>query len=199
MPSVHDKFDFRVLRQNRRIVKDDNGGASRQEQLEEFHQVLQNISEGQATQRVRDFIVASFLRGARSCKGTVDNVGLEGSTAVFTKRRFRDKWNRALLKKISTTKAHSLRVKAKIRAKGARGQHWFNDRKCDWVRKRARTQNLWILHMAGDWHPSFETERPSANPHMMRVMLTNNLDVEQRFANGASVSAEQFYLFIIAQ
>ena len=41
-------------------------------------------------------------------------------------------------------------------------------------------------HLAGDFLGQFETERPSANPHLMRVMLTNNYDVPQRFANGIS-------------
>ena len=38
--------------------------------------------------------------------------------------------------------------------------------------------------MAGDWHPESETARHVPRPHMMRVMLTSNLAVEQRFANG---------------
>ena len=29
-----------------------------------------------------------------------------------------------------------------------------------------------------------ETERPAANPHYMRVMLTTNIDVDNLFANG---------------
>ena len=54
---MHAFFDFRVLRENRRVVKDENGTAARQADLENFHRVLMNISEGKATQRVRDFIV----------------------------------------------------------------------------------------------------------------------------------------------
>ena len=45
-----------MLRQNRRVVKDENGTAARQADLDNFHRVLMNISEGKATQRVRDFI-----------------------------------------------------------------------------------------------------------------------------------------------
>ena len=86
---------------------------------------------------------------------------------AFT-RRFRDRWNRALLKRVAETKAHTLKIKAKLRAKGARA-NWFNERKCAWFRRKARTQNLWVLHLAGDFHPSFEHGRPSANPHLMRV------------------------------
>ncbi len=91
LPAVHNYFDFRVLRENRRVVKDADGTTDRQEELENFHRVLMNISEGKATQRVRDFIVNAYVRGAISCGGCIENVGLEGSTAVFTKRRFRVK------------------------------------------------------------------------------------------------------------
>ena len=56
LPAVHNFFSFRVLRENRRVVKDENGTAARQADLENFHRVLTNISEGKATQRVRDFI-----------------------------------------------------------------------------------------------------------------------------------------------
>ena len=44
---------------------------------------------------------------------------------------------------------------------------------------------LWLLTLAGDWHDAFETEpRVHATPRMMRVMLSANLAVDQRFANG---------------
>ena len=79
----------------------------------------------------------------------------KGSTAVFTKRRFRDRWNRSLLKRIAETKNHTLKIKARMRAKGSRGS-FFNERKCSWYRKKARTQNLWVLTLAGDWQRFFE-------------------------------------------
>ncbi len=79
---VYEYFDFKVLRENRRVVKDSDGSARRQEELEDFHRVLLNISEGKATRRVRDFIVEAYVRGATSCGGRVENVGFEGSTAV---------------------------------------------------------------------------------------------------------------------
>ena len=52
LPNVHNTFDFRVLRENRRVVKDDDASEERKAELENFHQVLMNISEGKATQRV---------------------------------------------------------------------------------------------------------------------------------------------------
>ena len=81
------------------------------------------------------------------------------------------------------------------------------------IRSKVRTQNSWLLHLAGDFHSSFETKqllhrrrqahprvaratvlfavmpcgawrKGRAWPHQMRVMLTSNLAVDQRFANG---------------
>ena len=116
-------FDFRVLRENRRVVKDESGNAARQAELENFHRVLMNVSEGKATQRVRDFIVNAYVRGALSTGGQVENVALEGSTAVYTKRRYRDRYNRAIVKRVAKHHNHSLKIKARIRAKGAQGQN----------------------------------------------------------------------------
>ena len=144
---------------------------------------------------MRDFIVNAYVRGALSTGGQVENVALEGSTAVYTKRRYRDRYNRAIVKRVAKHHNHSLKIKARIRAKGAQGQNWFNQRKSDWARGRARTQNLWILHVAGDWHTLLETSRPSKNPHLMRCMLTTNLDVEQRFANGTQEKLVFNYIY----
>ena len=44
-------------------------------------------------------------------------------------------------------------VKARIRAKGSRGENWFHPRKTEWCRSRARVQNLWMLHVAGFFLP----------------------------------------------
>ena len=38
--------------------------------------------------------------------------------------------------------------------------------------------------LAGDFHGRFETKQALHRPHHMRVMLTSNLAVDQRFANG---------------
>ena len=76
-------FEFRVLRQNRRVVTDE----SRRAELELFHEVLTDISMCRATQSVRDFIIAAYVRGAST--GNAEHTALEGNTAVFTKRRYR--------------------------------------------------------------------------------------------------------------
>ena len=178
-PNVISEFEFRVLRQNRRIV---SGDASRAPELENFHVVLSDMSWGLDSERVRKFIVAAYVRGY-VC-GSAEHIGFEGSTAIFTKRRFRDGWNRTIVRRLAKTKNHTLKVKAKVRARGVRGQHWYNERRTQLARKKSKTQALWNLHLAGDWHPDSETKSPPMTPHMMRTMLVSNLAVDQRFANG---------------
>ena len=174
LPSVYERFDFRVLRQNRRVVTD----LARREEIETFHQVLADISWGRDTPAVRAFIVQAYVRGATV--GRAEDAELEGSTAVFTKRRYRDKWNRTIVRRVAKTHNHAIKIRGKVRARGARGQQWYSDAKTQFVRKKARTANLWLLQLAGDWHPSMETMPLPARPHMMRVMLVSNLAVDQR-------------------
>ena len=50
---------------------------------------------------------------------------------------------------------------------GTRGENWYHDRRAEWARKKARTQALWLLMLAGDWHPRLESERPHPKPHLM--------------------------------
>ena len=97
LPMLQD-FDYRVLRENRRVVQD----ARRQPELDAFHEVLSDISFGRASNVVRAFIVESYVRGAAIRRA--ENVDFEGSTAVFTKRRYRDRWNRVCVRRISKTK-----------------------------------------------------------------------------------------------
>ena len=40
---------------------------------------------------------------------------------------------------------------------------------------KVRTQNAWLLHLAGNHHPAYETKPVHAAPHMMRCMLSANL------------------------
>ena len=150
------------------------------------------------------------MRGA--LVGSADRAELEGSTAAFTKRVFRDRWNRIIVRRIANTRAHTLKIKARVRARGARGQEWFSQGRVAFAQKRSRTQMQWVLQLSGDFHPSEETAVvPHQEPHMMRVlvilsrfatefifspavarndcqvMLVSNLAVEQRFANGNSI------------
>ena len=113
-PYVTRTFDFRMLAQNRRIVDDE----TRRKELDQFHEALTSISEGVPSDLVKRFLVDCYVRGARIAAETVD---FEGSTAVFTKRRYRDKWNRTVLRRVSKRHNHSIKIKAKVRARGAHG------------------------------------------------------------------------------
>ncbi len=90
LPSVREEFEFRVLRQNRRVVKtDDDGDVSRKQEIELFHKVLHDISMGVPSDVVRRFLVRAYVKGMLGC-GTAENCNLEGNTTIFTKRlRFR--------------------------------------------------------------------------------------------------------------
>ena len=98
-------WEFRVLRQNRRVVQDE----ARRDEIEQFHEILAGISMCEATQVVRDFIVTAYVRGASI--GTAEHTPLEGNTAVFTKRRYRDAWNRCVTRRISKSHNHAVKIK----------------------------------------------------------------------------------------
>ena len=57
-------------------------------------------------------------------------------------------------------------------------------KRVSFIRSKVRTQHAWLLHLDGDFHGAFETKQVLHRPHHMRVMLTSNLAVDQRFANG---------------
>ena len=135
---------------------------------------------------MRDFIIQAFVKGARC--GNAHHCELEGSTAVFSKRRFRDRWNRTLVRQLARTRNHNVRVKARVRARGVTGHQYFNERRTELCRAKARTQQVWSLQLAGDWFPAYETKVPALRPHYMRVMLTANLAVQDRMANGTVVT-----------
>ena len=80
-PNVISLFNFRCLQQNRRLVRD----PAREAPTRVFHQILEDIAYGRATNDVRHFVVQAYARGA--AVGCAENAELEGSTSVFTKRR----------------------------------------------------------------------------------------------------------------
>ena len=107
-PAVCPDFEFRVLRQNRRVVAG-AGTEDRQEELENFHQVLADISWGRPTPRVREFIVDAYVKRQRTC-GSAEHAELEGSTSVFAKRRYRDRWNRTIVRGQAKVRNHNLKT-----------------------------------------------------------------------------------------
>ena len=76
---------------------------------------------------------------------------------------------------------------AKVRARGTRGSNWYTEKRVGYLRSKVRTQSSWLLHLAGDFFPNFETKPLLHTPHLMRCMLTSNLAVDMRFANGIVV------------
>ena len=178
LPEVHGTLDFRVLHQNRRV----SVGHERADEMEAYHANLSNISLGVVTPEVSKFIVEAYVRGARA--GCAEVVEFEGNTAVFTKRQYRDKWNRTVVRRIAKTRNHTLKVKSRVRARGARGNQVYSKQRTQLALQKSRMQSLKNLQLAGDWHADSETGRPVRKPHMMRAMLVSNLSVEDRFANG---------------
>ena len=47
-----------------------------------------------------------------------------------------------------------------VRARGSRYQQWYAESRVQMLRKKCRTQSLWNLHLAGDWHVASETMPP---------------------------------------
>ena len=71
-------FDFRVLRQNRRVVQDE----ARRQEIENFHEVLNDISYCRCSTVVREFIINAYVRGAQVGGGTSEHSPFEGNTAA---------------------------------------------------------------------------------------------------------------------
>ena len=180
LESVHTTFEFRVLRENRRLIAD----PARVGELENFHAVLSDIADGVPSGRVRETLVRAYAAGGSS-DNIASHVGFEGSTSIFTKRRYRDAWNRKVVSRLAKEKNHSLKVKGQCRCRFSQGQQWFSERKLKLLRRQVRTQALWNLHLAGDWHPQSENMPIARQPHLMRVMMVSNMHVKRRFANGA--------------
>jgi len=169
-PHLLDTFAFRVLRQNRRLIMG----------TDSFHDTLEDIAAGTVSDKVRQYLVDSYVRGARM---TQDNVEFEGSTACFTKRRYRDRWNKRVLARIGEKYKRSLRVKAVFVARGARNA-FVRDAAAEAIRRTVRSQSLVSLRLAGQWLEDPPLGRET-RPHCMRAMLVANVDVPNRFANGA--------------
>ena len=75
-PEFQKTFQFRVLRQNRRLTTGQN--EEEQSALDTFHGVLEDVAYGTDTPRVREALVAAYVRGAQRNQETV---GFDSSTA----------------------------------------------------------------------------------------------------------------------
>ena len=134
-----------MLRQNRRLAVGSN--EEEQQALDTFHGVLEDVACGKATPRVREALVAAYVRGANS---TQETVGFENSTACMAKRRYRDRWNGKVLTRIGKRYGRALRVKAVFLARGSQKQ-WVRDVAAREIRRTVRSQCLTTLRLAGQW------------------------------------------------
>ena len=76
-PMIWRNFEFRVLRQNRRVAGAGEGGAEKQTELDEFHKILGDIAHGRETPRVRKFVVEAYVRGAEPQNASAREVPFE--------------------------------------------------------------------------------------------------------------------------
>jgi hypothetical protein len=113
---VRESFRFMTLNENRRVI---DGGSERADDLNDYHQVLTDVSLGQATSRVRDFFVRKFSEGALTI---AKKEPFEGSTSIFAKRRYRDGWNRTVIQRLARESGHKLNIRAKCRPKNTKGR-----------------------------------------------------------------------------
>ena len=90
-PEVFEVFEFRVLRQNRRL-------AVGKEDLEAFHGVLEDVAHGKATSRVRNALVRAFLHGAGR-DAFYEQKFCRGCRSTATRSQARSAW--ALTKRFS--------------------------------------------------------------------------------------------------
>jgi len=177
-PQLLQTFDFRVLRQNRRLAS--GSDAQDQDKLERFHETLEDIAFGRPTRAARDFLVGAYLRGASTTQATV---GFEGSTACFTRRRDRNRWNKKVLERSAAKHKRALKVKAVFLARGTQSGY-LRTAAAQTIARQVRNQSLVTLRLAGQWlddPPIGGADRP----HCMRAMLVANMDVPNGFANGA--------------
>ena len=177
--AVLKKFRFRMLRQNRRLATSPDPAQQRRQ--EAFHTTLEDIAHGRASEGAREFAVEAYVRGAGKNQS---NVGFEESTACFTKRRYRDTWNRKVLERSGKQHLRALRVKAVFATRGTESQ-WIRQEAANAIQRTVRSQSLVNLRLAGQWladppHPG------ASRPHCMRAMLVANVDVPHGFANGTA-------------
>jgi hypothetical protein len=100
-----------------------------------------------------------------------------------------DQWNRKVVKRVAQEPdSKSVKIKARVKPKGQQGNNCYGEKKVQALRRKTRTQSLWLLHLAGHHHASYDAAEGGALAigirHCMRVMLNSNIAVENRFANG---------------
>ena len=187
LPHVQETFRFMTLRENRRVIV---GGVGRALELENYHQVLTDVSLGQVTDRVRKFFIEKFCEGAGM---TGDNEPFEGSNCICAKRRYRDRFNRKVVRRLAKER-HRLNVKGKCRPRDAKGKYmadkeWLESSYENLIKKKVKPKALWTLPLAGDW----DIDQVGRKKQYMPVMLTKNVDIPNGFANGTQGCITRWY------
>ncbi len=129
-PKLVEHFRFATLNENRRIA---SGGPNRQQELETYHQVLEDMARCRATPAVRRFVINAYVRGAYATAG---NAEFEDSTSIFSKRRYRDRWNRTVVKRLARECGHNLKVHAKCKPRFSENSGWANASQLKCSKKR---------------------------------------------------------------
>ena len=100
------------------------------------------------------------------------------------------RWNRIMTRRVSKKHNHAIKIKAKVRARGTRSQHWYPESRVQILRKKCRTQSLWNLHLAGDWHHNSETMPLGPKPRMMRSPTLRPHDFDGKPQPAAGVGSQ---------
>ena len=172
---VAEQFRFRVLRENRRIVQSDD--AETQAASDELHAVLEDVAHGRLNDLVRKNLIAAYVRGAQKTAG---NVPVVNGTACFSKRKYRDRWNKIIQLRVAKKFGRSLRIDAEFCPANNPEQVLRTTKS---ISRAVRNQAPLKLHLAGQWLGDPLAFKQS-KPYYMRAMLVANVDVPNRFANG---------------
>ena len=131
--------------------------------------MLADLSMCQETDAVRQFCVEAYGRGALATAKTTD---FEGSTSVFSKRRYRDRWNGIVVRRLARYSKQTLKVHSRCKSRFERGGDYHPDPTFQRIKRSQKPKALWTLQMAGDWSQDTERcARQNRKMHLMRVML----------------------------
>ena len=93
----------------------------------------------------------AYVRGAAKQVSSARKVPLDGPTAVFSKRAYRDLWNRRVLKRTAARGGRRLKVKACFKARGSRAGWHRSKQNLAKITRKVRHQCLPNLVLAGQW------------------------------------------------
>ena len=182
-------FDFRVLRQNRRLAPASN--PSEQVALDLFHAVLEDVAHCKPSVPVRKHIVDAYVRGAK--RPTANYLWRDEGTACFTKRKYRDRWNKRIQERAADKYRRSLKVDAIFTAAN-NPERILGSRATKTIKRVVRNQCPVTLHLAGQWHtddPAPMETKPycsGTTPKKLRKKISQDANFENVDENHVSRS-----------